>query len=71
MPDDIDVNYIPGKVEDEIINENAVFMMGKSLYYNLKLVQGSKDRRFLQQTRISKETAGQVKQKKAFLFSLK
>ena len=60
MPDDFAVDYVPPSAEDAVLSEGAAFLMGKTRYYNLKYVSGSKDRAFLLQTRISKDIAGEV-----------
>ena len=54
------VNSVPQEVEDRVLNDNGAFIWEKGLFYHFELKEGSLDRKFVQQTRHSRELAGKV-----------
>ena len=60
VPLDLYQDMVTVDVEHQVLHNNSALMMPRVDYYNMLLVKFSKDREFLQQTRLSKNVAGNV-----------
>ena len=59
-PGNLGVNSVPPEVEDGVLNDNGAVLWEKGLFYHFELNKGSLDKKFVQQTRYSRELAGKV-----------